>query len=164
MALETAGGIASIVAIIIDVASSCLRLHNQIQEIPQAVDGLKADISRLEKLLALLSDAENDQRQPHPRNILDGTRAIVEECKRLRNLFADEVDPWTRNRYIFGCNWKFVYLFFFQRRRMRYMSKCVQNCLSIIGVVASITAWYVEFAEGPFVPYQRWLIVLTVTT
>jgi hypothetical protein len=42
MALETAGGSASIATIIIDVASIFLRLRNQIQEMPQALDDLQA--------------------------------------------------------------------------------------------------------------------------
>ena len=71
MALETAGGIANIAAIIIYVASICLRLRDRIQEIPQALDALNVDIGHLEKVLSLFENAASEQRRSQPQNIPD---------------------------------------------------------------------------------------------
>jgi hypothetical protein len=154
MTLETAGGIAGIAAIIIDAVSIFLRLFNQIQEIPQALDDLQADIDRLEKAVTLLRDAKNNQRQIHPQNIPTGANGIVDVFQNLCSKFATEVDQRAQNRFIFGYNWKFMYLVFFQQRRMRNISKCIQICLLEISVVASIAAWYVEILRDPIVPLR----------
>jgi hypothetical protein len=143
------GGIASIAAIIIDATLSLMRLYNQIQEVPQALDDLQAYIGHLEKILALLQDVENDERQSHPRTNPNEAKEIINNCKQLRLRFATELTQWTQNRYILSYNWRFTYIFFFHQRRMIYLSNCTRNCLSRIGVVASIAAWYVDVLERP---------------
>src|SRR5690242_15861387 len=72
MALETAGGIASIATIIIDV-------------------DLDADIGHLERVLRQFQNAESEQQRWQPRNIPDDAQTIVDDCKRLRQRFADKV-------------------------------------------------------------------------
>lgn len=153
MALETAGGIASIAAIIIDVASICLRLRDRIQEIPQALDALNVDIGHLEKVLSLFENAESEQQLSEPRNIPDDAQTIVDDCKDLCRMFADMVRTWRHDRYIFGYNWIPVYLVFFQHRKMRHASKCVRNCLSKVSAVASIATQYVNLSRCLFAPY-----------
>lgn len=153
MTLETAGGIASIAAIIIDVASFCLRLHERFQKLPSALNDLQTDVDHLEKILTLRQNAENEQRQSHPQNISRDTREIVKNCHHLRSEIARDISLWKRDRYMFGYNWKSVYLFLFRQRRMRYVLKHVQDCLCKISVVASIAAWYLTFpGESSNVP------------
>lgn len=146
MALETAGGIASIAAIIIDVASICLRLRDRTQEIYQALDALDKDIGHLEKVLSLFGNAESEQQQL--RNIPDDAQTIADDCEGLRQ----KVEAWHQDRYIFGCSWKPVYLLLIQQR-IRHASKCVQNCLSRVSAVASIAARYVKLSGCLFAPY-----------
>lgn len=153
MALETAGGIASIAAIIIDAASICLRLRDRTQEIHQALDALDKDIGHLEKVLSLFENAESEQRRSQLRNIPDDAQTIVDNCKGLRQKVEDKVRTWRQGRYIFGCNWKPVYLVFFQQGRIRHASNCVQNCLSKVSAVASIAARYVKLSGCLFAPY-----------